>query len=257
MTEPAAFTVFPIRFSDDPGSMITFLRTLGMAALVTTESDGYAELRAGAGRVMVHRAEGSDSHATSGTTDLSFAVDSIDAVAPELDGLNLRVWDESYGRQGLITGPAGEDVSLNEAQTDLYGYRGPDGTEADPRLVVTAVRPSADFAADTTFFGRLGFTPETTGNKEWQALRGLGTAGVLGLHRPADGERSSRKTDSAFGTSATVRLGFETSEDLDELAARFTGAGYAARVVDQQGLRAVHLTAPAGQPMEVHQTPGR
>ncbi|GAB3811560.1 hypothetical protein GCM10028820_03000 [Tessaracoccus terricola] len=244
------FTVFPLRFSSDPPAMIAFLRTLGMADVVTTDGDGYAELRAGAGRVMVHRAEGSDSGVAPVTTDLCLQVPSVDDAAAALEraGLEVRVWDESYGRQASVTGPLGEVIAINEVQHDLYGYRGHDGA-ADARLVVTAVRPSTDFATDTHFFGQLGFTPDADGDQWWQGLRSPG--GVVGLHMPGE-EPSSRDTGEPFGRQATVRLGFETSEDLDKLAARLVAAGYEARVVEEDGLRSVQLTDPDGCHLEIH-----
>ncbi|MGD7789252.1 hypothetical protein ACQCX2_13125 [Propionibacteriaceae bacterium Y1700] len=254
MTSPQTppFTVMPLRYSDDPKRMINFLRTLGLAEIVTTDGDGFAELRAGAGRVMVHTAKGSDTGATSGTTDLCLSVASLDDVVATLRGLEVRVWDESYGRQAVVTGPLGETVSLNEQQRDLYGYRGHDGSGADARLTVTAVRPSPDFATDTGYFDQFGFVADPDGNQWWQALRGPGAAGVVGLHRPNEGDHARRETDSAFGAPATVRLGFETTEDLDELAARLAAAGHPAEVVAEHGLRAVHLTDPDGEHLEIH-----
>ena len=72
-------------------------------------------------------------------------------------GLHVDVWDESYGRQGVITLPSGEGVSLNERQRDLYGYQGHDASGADARLSVTAVLSRADFEADAAWARSLGF----------------------------------------------------------------------------------------------------
>lgn len=251
MTQPT-FRVLPIRFSSDPPAMIAFLRTLGLGDVVTTDGDGFAELRAGAGRVLVHGAEGSDSNAAPGTTDLCLQVPSVDDAAAELErrGVEAKVWDESYGRQAAVTGPLGETIGINEEQHDLYGYRGHDG-EADERLVVVAVRPSTDFAADREFFARFGFVADA-GDESWQALRSDG--GVVGLHLPGV-DASARETGSVWGRSATVRLGFETSEPLEQVADRLVAAGYEARVVDADGIRSVKLTDPDGVPLEIHESP--
>lgn len=247
------FNVFPLRFSSDPPAMIALLRTIGMIDVVTTDGDGFAELRAGAGRVMVHRAEAADSGASPGTTDFCLQVPSVDAAATELVrmGLQVSIWDESYGRQAAVTGPLGESIAINEEQADMYGYQGHE-VAPDPGLVVTAVRPSTDFATDTHYFSQFGFRPDPDGDQYWQGLRGPG--GVVGLHMPGE-EPSSRDTGAPFGRQATVRLGFETVEDLGELAARLVAAGHDARVVTADGTSSVRLTDPDGCHLEIHATP--
>jgi hypothetical protein len=257
--DAVAFTVFPLRFTADPAALIAFLRTLGMSPVVTTEGDGFADLVAGGGgRVMVHGAASSAIGAPAGETQLSISVPEVDPAAERLreNGLEVVVWDESYGRQGNITGPHGEAVGLNEEQQDLYGYVGHDATVADPRLVVTAVRASehgSERERDVAFFATLGFTPAGAGSAAWQALVSEGH-GVIGLHAPAPGEAASRPGDvgGADLRVSLVRLGFETTEDLGDLAARLIRAGYPARVVAQHGTRSVHLTDPDGQHLEIH-----
>lgn len=179
-TTPAStapqFAIMPLRFSDQPAQMIAFLRTLGLADVVTTQGDNFAELVAGGGgRVLVHAAAGSETRAHSGTTDLCLMVDSADEAARVLieRGLDAEVWDESYGRQGALRLPG------------------------------------------------------------------------------AEVERA-RDVGSELGPSLLVRLGLETSEDLTALAERLTAAGYEARVVEEHGLRAVHLTDPDGEHLEIH-----
>ena len=51
-----------------------------------------------------------------------------------------------------------------------------------------------------------------------------------------------------------VRLGFETSQDLAELASRLRAAGHRAEVVDG-AVRSVHVTDPDGQHLEIHPRP--
>lgn len=260
-SDPVAFTVFPLRFTADPAALISFLRTLGMAPLITTEGDGFADVVAGGGgRVMVHGAGASSATgAPAGETQLSTAVASADAAAEQLRGAGYEVvvWDESYGRQGNITGPHGEAVGINEDQEDHYGYLAHDGTGADERLSVTAVRASADGQErerDVAFFAALGFTPVDDGDHWYRALVSPGH-GTIGLHEPADGEAAYRPGGDPGHPElevSLVRLGFETTEELASLAERLSVAGHPARVVDGDGVRSVHVTDPDGQHVEIH-----
>ena len=260
-----SFTVLPLRFTEDAPAMISFLRTLGMAPAVTAGADAFGRLVAGAGHVMVHAVSGAATGARGGDTDLCLAVEETDQAADALraDGCSVDVWDETYGRQGLLTGPAGETVALNEHQDDLYGYRGHDPSGADPRLSVTAVLSSEDFARDTAWAARLGFRAGGTDGAEaaddrwFRALRGPGAAGTIGLHRPAEGDRRSRSTGTEFGHAMQVGLGFETTEDLAELAARLRAAGHPAALVEDGAVRSVHVTDPDGRHLEIHPRPGR
>lgn len=256
-----AMTVYPLRFTADAPAMIAFLRTLGMAPAVTAGADAFGDLVAGAGRVMVHASQGSHTGARSGDTDLCLSVADVERSATALrhTGFEVTVWDESYGKQGAVSGPAGETVSLNEEQADLYGYTGHDPSAADPRLSVTAVLSSEDFERDTAWAVRLGFVPDPAaeGSDEWfRSLRGPGRAGVLGLHRPAAADRRTRSTGTEFGDALQVRLGFETTEDLVQLARRLTSAGWPARVVEEHGARSVHTADPDGEHIEIHPRPG-
>lgn len=258
-TNVPTFTVLSLRFTDDPPALIRFLRTVGMAPAVTTESDGFAEMVAGGGgRVMVHNTAGAETGSAAGETHLCLSVPVVEEAAAHLHraGHEVRVWDESYGKQGVLRGPRGEDIPLNELQHDLYGYRGHEGGEADERLRVTAVRPSAgaERDRDIDFFSAAGFAAADDGNEWWLALAAP-QAGLIGLHAPAAGESASRPTGTEFGDVALVRLGFATTEDLDALAARLDEAGYDARRVDQHGTSAVHVTDPDGQHLEIHSAP--
>ncbi|MGO1258683.1 MAG: hypothetical protein ACTMII_07015 [Brachybacterium sp.] len=252
-------TVLPLRFSADVPAMIDFLCTLGMTPTVTAGEDGFGELVAGAGRVMVHAAAGAATGARSGDTDLCLAVEETDVAAHALQtaGYEVDVWDETYGRQGVVTGPAGEQVALNEEQIDLYGYRGHDASSPDPRLTVTAVLSSDGFHRDATWAAPLGFSADGPDDEWFLALRGPGRAGVLGLHKPGPLDRRTRSTGTEFGDVLQVRLGFETTGDLAELSLRLTTAGHPAEVVESGALRSVHVTDPDGQHLEIHQRPLR
>lgn len=252
------FSVFPLRFTDDPAALIAFLEELGMAPVVTSGSGGYADLVAGGGgHVMVHPASLSATGSPGGETQLSTSVADLEPAAAHLrdQGLDVRTWDEAYGQQGSVVGPHGEAVGLNEEQEDLYGYLAHDAGTADARLSVTAVRPSSAGPVrerDVDFFAALGFVPVGAGDRWWQELRAPG-GGSVGLHEPAPRESVSRPSgEVGFEDVPLVRLGFTTSEDLDALAARLLEAGYDARRADQQGVSSVHVTDPDGQHLEIH-----
>ena len=77
-------------------------------------------------------------------------------------------------------------------------------------------------------------------------------AGVIGLHRAEDPVVVVDAPDNPVGGNRVVGLGFETTHDLESVAARPVAAGYDARVVDEHGLRAIHVTDPDGQHLEIH-----
>ena len=157
--------------------------------------------------------------------------------------------------RGVVAGPAGESVALNEEQVDLYGYHGHDASSPDPRLTVTAVLSSDDFDRDATWAAPLGFHADGPGDEWFLALRGPGRVGALGLHRPGPLDRRTRPTGTEFGDALQVRLAFETTEDPAVLALRLTTAGHPAEVVESGGTRSVHVTDPDGQHLEIRQRP--
>lgn len=252
MTTPT-FAVNPYRFSADPAAMIAFLETLGLRKAVTSEGEWFGLLRAGAGWVAVHPVSSSQTSAGPGETQLVLLTErAADAAAAlEARGVHATVWDESYGQHAGVIDPAGGGVWINEHQADLYGYVGHDAA-ADPRLSVTMVRSSADRDADRAFFAGFGFESDPGANEWWEALRASPTSGVIGLHAPMPGERASSSAPSPFAERTSVaRLGFETTEDLDELAARLTASGHHAAVVAGDA-RAVHVIDPDGCELEIH-----
>ena len=57
-------------------------------------------------------------------TALNFTSADITAAAKEFAaaGFQVQVWDETYGKQGVVTSPTGLVIGLNEdTQDDLYG----------------------------------------------------------------------------------------------------------------------------------------
>lgn len=242
-----SYAVNLYRFSDDPGAMVAFYETLGLRTRVTSGNGRFALLQAGAGWVAVHPAEGSDAGAVPGETQLVFLVEDGDAAAAASDlaakGLDVREWDESYGRHAAVRTPLGCDVWINEHQDDLYGYRAHDDGDPGP-IQVCAVHYSADFDRDAAWFAHFGLGPVGTGDAWWRALDG--GRGRVGLHGPSE-EHPERTAPVC-----QVDAGFETPEPLDALAERLVAAGHHPRVVTDEFLTALHVTDPDGMPLQIH-----
>lgn len=151
-------TVQAIRFSDDVPAMQRFLETLGLAASVT--SDEWAVMESGSGQVLLHGTANATSGAQSGWTQLTFETDDLDSVAAEF---GVTPVDEAWGRSLFVTHPLGAEVTINETQTDHYGYQQHEA-HPDPAVAVVPVRftdpqgPYAPFLALSDFAPRVRVT---------------------------------------------------------------------------------------------------
>ena len=269
------YTVFPMRFSAEPAAMIAFLEELGLRRVLDTEGGGYAEFVAASGRVAVHGVADA-APVTPGDTSLNLSVADVDPALAQLRGLGLTtsVLDDSYGRRGVVSSPGGRAIGLYaEAEHARDGLRVHEQTVA-ASLDVVAVRYSSDFRADAAFFGSFGFEPfGPLDDPWWCALRaGRRQGGVIGLHAPSEHSTDApadapteASTEVSSGASipaegaeparpALVKLGFETSEPLDALAARLQAAGYRAGVAEDEAGTKVVVTDPDGQHLEIHPT---
>lgn len=243
------FTVMPFRYSNNVAAMVAFLEELGLRRRI--DSEGFAELHAGAGRVMVHAAGG---EFTGGQTYLNLMAQTVeDAVdVASRAGFEYLVWDEAYGRHAVVAGPHGEWMWVNEEQADDYGYRRHEG-DARPDLVASAIRPAPDFAIDIEFFAHFGFATAPGASEWFESLRGPGTAGIIGLHYADASEPIFRsEEEDPRDRVPLARLGFVTGEALPGLAQRLTQAGYPASVVSDGQLTKVHVTDPDGVDIEIH-----
>jgi hypothetical protein len=262
-----SYTVFPMRFSAEPRAMIALLEALGLQRVLDTADGTYAEFQGASGRVAVHGVGAATERRTPGDTALNLAVGDVDAAMAEMTGVGLATAasDEMDGRQGVVKALDGTVVGLRaEARQKLDGYRVHEQTVA-ASLDVVAVWTSADFRADASFFGVFGFEPfGSLDDRWWCALRaGRRRGGVIGLHAPGEDSvgtstehRSAESMDPDAETDrpALVRLGFETSEPLDALAARMQAAGYRASVAEDEAGTKVVLADPDGQHLEIHPT---
>src|SRR5580765_8273975 len=180
----ASLRLVPYRFSAQPTRMIAFLELLGLRPVITSPERTFAVLRGRTGGVAVHDSARSETGAVSGDTHLDFDTADLDACVAALTaaGLDVRAWDEAYGRSAAFDTPRGS-VGINADNPDDYGFVTPAPAEPGP-IDVTAVQFSDDFAADTALLAKLGFAPEGYGDEHWQALRGAD--GTIGLHQPYD-----------------------------------------------------------------------
>ena len=129
-----------------------------------------------------------------GHVALNLATPDVEAAAVELTGLGyqVRVWDETYGKQGVVVARDGRVIGLNENhQDDLYGgYRVHDAS-APPELDVVAVCVTPDLRAEAAYFAPFGFTAPSYDDPWWIGLRASDRSGVIGL-TPVRSRRGTR-----------------------------------------------------------------
>ena len=236
--------VTPYRFTDRPREVIDFLELLGLRTLL--RQDDFAILAGRSGRVAVHpRATQNRPHEHPST--LVLGVPDVPAAAEELSaaGLDATWWDEAFGRQASVAGPAGL-VTLDEEVEDTYGY----DVVAEPAVsavdVVATLFP-ADLQETEAFFRRLGFAPGPDASPDWRSLRAGERSGALGLMAP-----TSDAPAPSPGREAYAEIGVETAEALGQLADRLRGAGHAVAVVDDSGPTHLVVRDPDGIELEVY-----
>src|SRR5699024_5182590 len=94
----AQFSVMPFRYSNDVAAMVAFPEELGLRRRI--DSEGFAELHAGAGRVMVHAAGGTFAGGQTYLNLMAKTVEDAVDLASRI-GLEYLVWDEAYGRHAV------------------------------------------------------------------------------------------------------------------------------------------------------------
>jgi hypothetical protein len=252
------YAIWPLRFSPNPVAMIEFFAALGLDKALSHADGTYASFAGRSGSLGVHSAAQTASGAVPGHTALNLTTADITAAAAELatTGLQVRVWDETYGKQGVVTTPEGLVIGLNEdTQDDLYGgYQVHGPTMAAPTDVV-AVRRTVDLPRAAAFFASFGFTTDSLEDPRRVRLHANERSGVICLHQgEVRLQPAIRSADDQFGPPYQVQLGFETSEPLDALAARLRGAGYQAATVQDQAGEHVSVPDPDGGEMQIHPT---
>ncbi len=253
-----SYTVFPMRSSGNPAAMTAFLELLGLHKATGGDLGTNAVFEGASGSVAVRDLTDTGSDRTPGETTLHLAVADIEAAMAELSGAGLEglVAGETSERRGVVRMPDGTVIGLSECR------RGPSGgfrvheQVVAASLDIVAVCTSIDFHIDAAFFAFFGFEPfGSLDDPWWCALRaGRRQGGVIGLHAPGD-RRPRPGGSAATDRPALVRLGFETSEPLDALAARLHAGGHdSAQVVADEAGSKVVLIDPDGQHLEIHPT---
>lgn len=244
---PARMSMSVFRLTDDVPAMISFLETVGLVLRSTSErTEGgrtaYAVLAGRDGRVALHAT--TDANVV-GHTNLVLDDDEFDTTLAALSaaGFPVTQWDEAFGRAGRITTPRGDLWINDNAAGDNYGYRSHDDAEPGP-IDVEGVLFSGNLSNDRRLFRSLGFRalgPDDEQGQTWSAPAG----GLVHLHPVADGHPTA--------DDWSVSLGFETDQNLGELATRLQAAGHDARL----GEWGITVTDPDGQEVQIFPTAPR
>lgn len=131
-------TVMPMLVSDEVETTADwFVRTLGLRLRITSERGGWADLAVpdDGGLVAIHHRDdlASEPPRQAGSADmpeigvgLTFEHADVDALLERVRSAGLQdahVVDEAYNRTLLVRCPDGDEIWVNGAITDLYGYR--------------------------------------------------------------------------------------------------------------------------------------
>jgi hypothetical protein len=180
MTRP--YTIWPLRFSPNPDAMIEFFDVLGLHKAISHADRTYASFDGRSGKLGVHSAARTVSGPVPTHTTLNFTTADVTAAAEELTaaGLPVQVWDETYGKQGVVTTPTGLAIGFNEdTQDDLYGgYQAHEHT-VTAQIDVVADCTTDDLAQDAASFASFGFTADSLDDPCQVRLRAEGRSGVL------------------------------------------------------------------------------
>ena len=253
-----SYAIWPLRFSPDPAALIDFYTRLGLHKGFSHDDGTFATFDGRSGTLGVHDANATASGSVPGHTGLNLATADLLGAAEQLTGLGyqVRVWDETYGKQGVVVARDGRVIGLNEDhQDDLYGgYRVHDAASV-PQLDVVAVCVTPDPRAEAAYFAPFGFTAPSYDDPWWIGLRAGDRSGVLGIHAGEPELRDTRPGDDPFGPPYEVRIGFETSEPLDRLGDRLRATGFAPTMITDGPDPKIVLTDPDGEEVQIHSAP--
>ena len=250
------YTIWPLRFSPNPAAMIEFFTVLGLHNTLSHPERTFATFDGRSGKLGIHTAAGTASGAVPGHTSLNFTTADITAAGHELvaSGLEVHIWDETYGKQGVIIAPQGAVIGLNEdTEDDLYGgYQVHERTAATP-LDVVAICHTDDIAREVAYFASFGFTADSVNDSPLEPLHADGNSGILALrHRHSPLRQPSRRppeTSSArpYPCSSHSR---PTNRSMRSQNGSGNPGDQAATGEDQAG-RHVSVTDPDGEEIQI------
>jgi catechol 2,3-dioxygenase-like lactoylglutathione lyase family enzyme len=249
MTE---IVVRPVRFTTDVPAMQSFLELIGLRPWIVTDRGGWSDMACGGGRVALHDAASSTSGAPSGQTTLCFEADDLAQLAKQLiaaDVAGVTIYDEAYGRVLTCLDPDGATIAIDERQTDLYGSQLRAEPGAPESLRVMPVRFADPAGPHAGFLQALGLQPAGELNPYYvNFLAGGGAQGQVGLHHVF----SDKLPVVPGGGGAVVQLTFQSGEPLEQIAARFTAAGFEPTIITEDFGSLLSVVDPDGQEVQVH-----
>lgn len=250
-----AYVIWPLRFTADPAAMIDFYTRLGLHQSLSHEDGTFATFVGRSGTLGVHDARTATGGPVPSHAALNLATEDVEAAAAELVGIGheVRLWDETYGKQGVVLARDGRAIGLNqERQDDLYGGYREHLDAGVPLLDVVAVCPHPDLRAEAVWFASFGFVAPSYDDPWWIGMRAGARSGVLGVHGGPIETRTARPADDLLGPAYEVRIGFETSEPLPELDERLRAAGLEPTLITDEPAPRILLTDPDGDEVQIH-----
>lgn len=249
------YVIWPLRFSPNAPAMIDFYTRLGLHKSFSHDNGTFATFHGRSGTLGVHDALSTESGVVAQHTALNFATDDIELAAEELAamGHTVKVWDETYGKQGVVDSRDGRVIGLNEdSQEDLYGGYRTHPADSAPTLDVVAVCVTPEMKAEAAWFASFGFVAPSYDDPWWIGLRAGERSGVIGVHAGQTEASDLRDSDDdLFGPVYEVRIGFETHEPLDVLDVRLRESGFDTALVTDDAPH-LELTDPDGERIEIH-----
>lgn len=253
------YVIWPLRFSPNAPAMIDFYTRLGLHKSFSHDDGTFATFQGRSGTLGVHDANNTEAGVVPQHTALNLATTDVVQAAEELVelGHSVKVWDETYGKQGVVASRDGRVIGLNgDAQEDLYGGYRTHPEVAAPSLDVVAVCVTPQMKAEAAWFASFGFVASSYDDPWWIGLRAGERSGVIGIHAGEVAADTARDADDdLFGPAYEVRIGFETHEPLEVLDARLRAAGFETTVVTE-GAPHLELTDPDGEHLEIHPAAG-
>ena len=118
--ETGYLVVLPIWYSRDLDAAERFVEALGLRPRIASKDGGWRDYRADGGGLVALHADHEDPHvwlAFEYQGDLAVLADQLGRA-----GFDAEVIDEAYNRTLRVMTPDGWALSINGAQSDLYGY---------------------------------------------------------------------------------------------------------------------------------------